>query len=231
MTNIIKVLVVDDNIINRQYFSMSLKKQGFAVQLAEDGFEAVKIAKQSVFDIILMDIRMPGMDGFETTRRIKIIEEHKKTPVIATSAETIIDETQLFDAILLKPISPTQLFETICQFIPSLKNNNVFDENHALKFSYDDKSIMKQLIDMFKKELPVTLNSISNCLSNQHYSECKDLIHKARGSCKTCGAVELEKLFKLLSQQISHQQFSTINNTLAKLQQAADRYQKAVKDI
>ena len=70
------ILVVDDNHINRLFFQSSLKKLNVQVKLAESGFDALEICRQQCFDLILMDIRMDGMDGMQTATAIKALKEH-----------------------------------------------------------------------------------------------------------------------------------------------------------
>jgi CheY-like chemotaxis protein len=83
------VLIVDDNLINRKYFSMSLIKAGFNVLTAENGQQAIELAQSKKFDVILMDIRMPDLNGFETSKAIQSNTTNANTPIIATSADSI----------------------------------------------------------------------------------------------------------------------------------------------
>ena len=66
----IRVLVVEDNLVNQKVIGAHLKKFGVEPDLAENGFEALKLLETKVYDLILMDCHMPEMDGFEATKRI-----------------------------------------------------------------------------------------------------------------------------------------------------------------
>jgi PAS domain S-box-containing protein len=87
----IRVLVVEDNLINQKISSFSLKKAGMEVTLANNGQEAVELFKKQSFDVILMDIQMPVMDGYEATREIRKIEKslNTYTPIIALTANAM----------------------------------------------------------------------------------------------------------------------------------------------
>ncbi len=87
----ISVLVVEDNLINQKISSFSLQKAGMEVTLANNGLEAIELFKEQDFDVILMDIQMPVMDGYEATRKIRKIEKSLNThiPIIALTANAM----------------------------------------------------------------------------------------------------------------------------------------------
>ncbi len=122
-----KVLVVEDNKINQIVTQQIMKKNNYLCTLADDGFQALDILENNSFDIILMDINMPVMNGFETTRKIR--NKGIKTPIIALTAFTkseIIEEgiSSGMNDIIIKPFEPYQLFEVINNQIHKAKIEN-----------------------------------------------------------------------------------------------------------
>lgn len=93
MESQLSILLVEDNMLNQRIVTFSLKKYNHSVHIANNGLEAVEQFKNTDFDVILMDIMMPVMDGLEATRTIRGIEEEKKvkkrTPIIAITANTM----------------------------------------------------------------------------------------------------------------------------------------------
>ena len=85
------ILVVDDNRINRLKLSMTLQQQGHEVSLAEGGQQGLDMLKSDAFDAVLLDIIMPGVDGFEVLDRIKCDPEMRDIPVIVISALDELD--------------------------------------------------------------------------------------------------------------------------------------------
>jgi len=77
-----KALVVDDSLTIRIYHSSLLKNFGYEVDTAENGMEALEMAMKKKYDLILSDINMPVMDGFEFVRKLRKLEEYKFTPVV-----------------------------------------------------------------------------------------------------------------------------------------------------
>jgi CheY-like chemotaxis protein len=81
-----KLLLVDDNMTNCYLTQLHLNAQGFDVEIATDGRQAIEKVRQDKFDLILMDISMPDMDGIEATKRIRELEQGVDLPIIAFSA-------------------------------------------------------------------------------------------------------------------------------------------------
>jgi signal transduction histidine kinase/CheY-like chemotaxis protein/ligand-binding sensor domain-containing protein len=101
------VLLVDDDSICRQIAQELLRGHGISVTSATNGREAVDLARKQKFDLVLMDLRMPGMDGIEATRHIKALQGMDRLPIIAMSAEPA-DHEGMDDAIS-KPVEPEAL--------------------------------------------------------------------------------------------------------------------------
>lgn len=119
-----KVLVVDDEELFRLLISEILSAEGFEVILAGDGEEAIEIAAASLPDLILMDMSMPKMTGFEAIRALKKKDETRKTPILAvTASDTTGDYEEAYDAgcsgYLPKPIDADRLIEKIKELLPN----------------------------------------------------------------------------------------------------------------
>ena len=84
-----KILLVEDNEMNRDMLSRRLVKRGYEVAIAVDGEQAVAMARSEAPDLVLMDMSLPGMDGWEATRRIKAAVETRAIPVIALTAHAM----------------------------------------------------------------------------------------------------------------------------------------------
>lgn len=89
-----QVLIVEDNDMNRDLLRRRLQRQQFEVVVAPDGYEALEIACGEAPDIILMDIGLPGIDGLETTRRLKADARTRHIPVIALTAHAMAGDQQ-----------------------------------------------------------------------------------------------------------------------------------------
>ena len=115
----IRVLVVEDNVINRMLVIKVLKNQGFETDIAENGLIALEKYEKNNYDIILMDLQMPEMDGYEATRKIRGLAGFKKDiPIMAMSAHTFKGEYEHcieigMNDFMSKPFDTTELYEKI----------------------------------------------------------------------------------------------------------------------
>jgi CheY-like chemotaxis protein len=119
---IVKVLLVEDNEMNRDMLSRRLERRGFQMLIATDGEEGVNLAQSGRPDLILMDMSLPGMDGWEATRRLKGCEDTRKIPIIALTAHAMASDEQKAreagcDDFDTKPIDLERLLEKMRRFI------------------------------------------------------------------------------------------------------------------
>ncbi len=84
-----RVLLVEDNEMNRDMLSRRLRKKGFDVDMALDGAEGVKMARDGAYDIVLMDMSLPVIDGWEATRQLRAEPETRNVPIIALTAHAM----------------------------------------------------------------------------------------------------------------------------------------------
>ena len=120
-----KILYVEDNEDNIYVLESRLKRQGYVVLIARDGASGVELAISEQPDLILMDLSLPVLDGWEATRRIKAAEQTRHIPVIALTANAMTGdrETALAagcDDFDIKPIVMTRLLEKIRTLSPAL---------------------------------------------------------------------------------------------------------------
>ena len=94
----LKILLVEDNILNQRIITFSFKKYNHEVTIANNGLEAVEKFNETTFDVILMDIMMPVMDGLEASMKIREVEKNKdvknRTPIIALTANTMDNDRE-----------------------------------------------------------------------------------------------------------------------------------------
>jgi two-component system, cell cycle response regulator DivK len=121
-----RVLVIEDTEDNRQIIRDLLSSVGYELIEAADGAEGVAMAQSQRPDLILMDIQLPEMDGYEATRRIRAISELAHVPIIAVTSYALSgDEAKTraagCDGYIAKPFSPRQLLAKIREFLPEVE--------------------------------------------------------------------------------------------------------------
>lgn len=122
--NGLKVLLAEDNDLNRDFALETLHMAGIDVDCANDGIEVISMIKSKEYDAVLMDIQMPHMDGLETTKHIRDLDDpyFKQIPIFAVSANALIDDKQKsieagMQEHIIKPINPNLLFETLKRYV------------------------------------------------------------------------------------------------------------------
>lgn len=151
------VLIVDDVESNQILLTKYLEKYPFEIFIAKNGLQAVDLAEKIKPDIVLMDIRMPKMDGYEATRLIK---SKYNTIVVALTASALEDEQsrqkqQIFDAFLRKPILKSKLISVMADFLSPQYQVSIVDDDEALQIALceQDLDFNRYVIDEFLSKI------------------------------------------------------------------------------
>ena len=117
-----RVLVVDDDVIARTIVSHVLGRRAVDVDCVRDGPAAINAASRSRYDLILMDLQMPGMDGFQTAHRLRELASHRETPILAVTANCSSDYRDLcmkngMQGFLSKPVQSSELVQTVEKYL------------------------------------------------------------------------------------------------------------------
>jgi PAS domain S-box-containing protein len=189
-----KILLVEDNDFNRIVAQNSLKMANCEVVEAENGQEAISILKNNSFDIILMDIQMPIMDGIEAT--IIIRNELKlNTPIIALTANAFKTEIEKCKSIgmndtITKPFEENVLLETISKYINTPKPTELeyskpklsYNLNNLKTLSRGNEEFVQKMIQIFIKQTNDIIIEAENAIGENNFEEVSRLIHKIKPS-------------------------------------------------
>lgn len=226
------ILLVEDNDINRLYAGSILKMWGCPFDTAENGEVAIEKYKNSHFDLILMDIQMPVMDGFETTKVIRQWSNEKsKIPIVALTANATqrdIDKciSLGMNDCLTKPFTQEDLLKVLDKYLGSKfhvigsENNKIISQEHADKvdFSYlekvsgNNKSFIKEIAEAFLKSIPTSIQELNKYSDNENWTELARVAHKIKPSITLLGVHNLkDKIVKLEEEAKRHKNPWLIN--------------------
>ncbi|MFM7194683.1 MAG: response regulator [Bacteroidota bacterium] len=207
------MLLVEDNDINKLYASSILKAWGLTYQVAEDGFIALEKLKTFRPGLILMDIQMPVMDGFEATRAIRLGDAAiRSIPVIALTAnatQTIIDQCTAagMNGYLPKPFTPAELSGILSRFAgaaaasekkpaksAAAKFGHPFDLTYLIQVSNHDQTFIFDIVNSFLNSSISHLENLRKHLTDKSWEEIGVIAHKMKPSLTMIGAEEARAL-------------------------------------
>jgi PAS domain S-box-containing protein len=210
----LKVLLVEDNDINRLYANSILKNWNCSVDMAENGYVALEKIKNQVFDIILMDIQMPVMDGFEATKAIRQSDAPKnQVPIIALTANatrTDIERclTAGMNDCIPKPFTPEDLFRIFIKYYHPESGKvatalEPLDLSYLKQVSNNNEDFIKEMIKTFLESMPKSIDEIQNHTQQKDWEALARSVHKIKPSLSMMGlkntkelAIEIETLAK-----------------------------------
>jgi two-component system, sensor histidine kinase and response regulator len=188
-------LIVDDNRLNRIALGSILKKMGMKSKSVGSGIQAIDTVTNESFDVILMDLQMPEMDGLEATRRIRHLgKKYLNLPIIAVTANTYIKDYDLMKTaqindVIFKPIQFDQLNQMLRKYIKQENEIHIPDELFVFD-SYDFKmrfegsdDIADEVIKSFLSEYTGDLERINTAVKSQDSVKIIETTHYFKGSC------------------------------------------------
>ncbi|CAK0775407.1 two-component system, sensor histidine kinase and response regulator [Gammaproteobacteria bacterium] len=224
-----RILLVEDNEINQQVARETLERMGFAVVIASHGEQALAALESGPFDVVLMDIHMPVMDGLEATRRIRRDGRFHDLPVIAMSASVMArDQAECLDVGMndhvAKPILPEQLLGVLEHWIapgervmPARQDQPKtlpsgagdlpdhlpgFDLGQAIQRVSGNRDLLVDLLRQFGGQYAAASETLANLLGNGRYDEAARWVHKLRGVAGNLGATEVHQYAGTLEQEL-----------------------------
>ena len=202
------VLVAEDNQVNQKVAVRILERLGYKVDVADDGNEALEACARTRYDVVLMDVQMPGLDGFEVARRIRAREQGgRRTPIVAMTASAMKGDRERclaggMDDYVAKPVTPDTLDAALRRWVsvarpavptaspgPGAAASGVLDEATVatLMSLDDDGTLMDELVATFLGLVPGRLASIREAARKQDAAGLARTAHALGGSCANLG--------------------------------------------
>ena len=233
-----KVLAVDDMEMNLRLLTTWLKNTNLQLTTAYSGQDAVNFCQQQEFDLILMDVQMPNMDGLEATRLIRQTKTNLGTPIIAVTAHAFKEEQDRLlssgmDDYLPKPINLSDLVDLIqrwCQVVEESESPlATFDWELAMNRTNNIEDAAIELLEKFIQQLPTQLNTIKQAQKTGDFIQMQNSIHQLHGACCYTGVPALHSLCGKIEGALKLNQTDVAINALSDLYLEADKVDKASK--
>ena len=227
-----RVLVVDDNIVNQQLLSLFLKRIDVDYAVVENGQLAVEKALTEDFDLILMDIQMPVMDGITATKRLR--QQGYCIPIVALTANTQEEDRQNClnagcNDFLTKPIDIKTFFKVVTAHI----NGYTADDNQAEPVypicSRQDPGLASLIDGFVKLHLPAMQRDIDNAIQQADWEKLRHKLHELKGTAGNVGYLVLMDVAKQMEFQVLNQNQKELKRLFGKLQGITQRINAGIE--
>lgn len=210
------ILLAEDTPLNQRLVLKVLQKWGYTLDIANNGLEALEKLKVNTYDLILMDIQMPEMDGYTAAQEIRILNdpEKRKTPIIALTAHASKEEAEKclalgMNAYVTKPFNTEFLRNLILQLTSTNKldvkavpittdynKSDLYDLSYLIEHAAGDTVFLKEMITEFLNETPNQLSELNHDIKDEDYKKIKFTSHSMKGLFLTLGMNKAAKLLK-----------------------------------
>ncbi len=239
----IKILLAEDNPVNQEYSKVLLERRGYEVVAVENGREVLKKLEEQRIDLILLDIQMPEMDGFQTATAIREVE--KKTgrhiPIVAVTSHAMKDDRQKcidagMDDYISKPMEANKLYSIIGKF---LKENMVEEKwltppaslkriEHSLEGNRD---ILEGLLSQFIKVIPEYMMQLEGWIKSRNADETEKMAHKIRGTLSNFDAETASSLAFQIESMARQTKMEAVEEVFAQLEEEVGRVKEYLSDV
>lgn len=201
-----KILLAEDNLINQKVAIRTLTSFGYQVDAVLNGEQAVSEHKSKNYDLILMDIQMPEVDGYTATKMIRKLDAPlSSVPIIALTAHALLGDKEKclvagMNDYISKPVVAKEIVQIIDKYLGINKNkpqgdkkvidkaSDLFDFNRLNQVSLGDKEFEKDLLSDYFKDAEIKLETLKEYISQRNLKKIQELAHTLKGSSYSVGA-------------------------------------------
>jgi CheY-like chemotaxis protein/HPt (histidine-containing phosphotransfer) domain-containing protein len=248
----IRILMAEDNVVNQKVALRILEKLGYRADAVANGREAVTTLESIPYDLVLMDVQMPEMDGFEATRVIRDPQSkvrNHQVPIIAMTAHAMKGDRERcleagMDDYVSKPINPKELLEAIQRQmsrdgkteestapVSVSPDEVVFDRSALLERLGCDQAFCDELLDLFTQDTPDQIKRLRQALEADDYDLVERLAHTVRGSAANLGAETLSQVAGGIEEAVRKSELDEVSRLAEKLEGEFERFKTVVSSL
>jgi CheY-like chemotaxis protein len=240
----LRILLAEDNLINQKVALLALSKLGYRADFAANGVAALDVLGRQAYDVVLMDVHMPVLDGLNATRRIRAdthIYGGQQPWIIAMTANAMQGDRELclaagMDDYIAKPVHTHELRAALERVGQRSLRDRPEPGQPAASDAIDAAALAElrtlgagdDLIALFLTEAPATLAALGQASAQGDASELRELAHSLKGSCRYLGALQMAALLAELEQIGSRGSVVAAAALLEQIEQEFDRVRHAL---
>ena len=245
-----RILLAEDNATNQKVAYAILKKAGLSAEIVQNGEEAIEALTRKDYDLVLMDVQMPVMDGFQAVHIIRdpasAVRNHD-IPTVAMTAHAMEGDRQRcinegMTDYVSKPIDPSLLIQTIARLLTAETGTTgteattepsgeeaaaaspIFDHEGALRRMGGDESLLYEVIAIFREDVVKRLESLSQAIDAGNSDDAQLHAHAIKGSAANVGATRIQELAEVMEREAKAGNLPTVAGKLAALESQIDAF-------
>ena len=224
-----KVLLAEDTEDLRVLVLMYLRRTGVSVITAENGAQAIEHIAREPFDLVLMDIQMPGMDGLVAMRHLQ--QTRYSVPVVAITANAMQNDQETYRAagfsdFLAKPIEPDQLYRVLDKFLTRAMPPTDEDNAPIVSTLEDDDAVILRVVNNFVNKLPSYYADLTRAIEQRDWNVTRDIVHNLKGLGGSMGYLLITEIATAMYFQIEIEHAAGLQQLNVRLGQLIDRIQQ-----
>jgi PAS domain S-box-containing protein len=251
--NHVRVLLAEDNITNQEVALGMLGKLGIRADVVPSGRDAVAALRSTPYDLVLMDVQMPEMDGFEATRVVRSVEGgalNRAVPIVAMTAHAMLGDREEclkagMDDYIAKPVTPAGLSALLYKWLvkldadtfqaPSTESrdsdvNAIFDESALMERLSGDRDLARNIARTFLADIPRRVEAIRGHLDVSDAQQIAIQAHTIKGAAAAVSCVGLAKLALALERAGKAGDLESAKASFEELRDEVERLKKAMED-
>lgn len=214
------VLLAEDNQINQDLIVMHIKATGAQVDVANDGQQAVEMALSNHYDLILMDIQMPNMDGKEAFETLQALGYTR--PIVALTANVISSDVEVytqmgFFASLAKPIDLEAFYGTLVEHLYPADEQSQSGKSADISAQSNEDPFMAELKAKYRAEFDGYIDRIKNAIAQNDDEDLFDIVHIIKGTAGSFGYDSITRIAADIQEQLRLKQMSQVQQGIPKL--------------
>lgn len=218
----LRVLLAEDNLVNQKVVTAVLRKRGYIVDVAANGKQALESLSLRNYDLVLMDVQMPELDGIEAARAIRSNDRWKNLPIVAMTAHAMNgDRERCLDAgmndYLSKPVSPAHLIETVENYGRRTPQPAPPVQSVAQQHEHSDADLLAGMAILFLQLAPERLQKLHSAAVRMDVAQLRLLAQKLEVSAQRIAAYDVARCAALAAEAASSENYSVIQDSLLQL--------------
>jgi signal transduction histidine kinase/DNA-binding response OmpR family regulator len=235
-----RILIVEDNVVNQKVVVSILSKRGLETEVAGNGLEALDRLRKDSYDVVLMDVQMPYLDGIEATRKIREELQLLDLPIIAMTAHAMTGDRERclaagMNDYVSKPVNPAGLIATIQRFLETAPPVRALPESEeplavqsidrtlAARLTDNDANLFEGMLLLFLQMAPERLEKIQSAVNHNDREAIEREVRKIRGAADRIAAVSVADTAKRLLDAVESSHQADIHSSLVALEAQIQR--------